>query len=83
MIRAREHLCAVLPQDRALLLVMLRFPQELVDREDYALPEAGSSGYRITEKAREFSEQLINTMATAWKPEDYSDVFRQPLHGVI
>ena len=83
VIRTREHLCAVLPQDRALLLVMMRFPQELVDSEDYALPEASSSGYRISDKEREFSEQLINTMATPWKPEDYNDVFRQRLHDVI
>ena len=38
VIRTREHLCAVLPRGDALLLVMMRYPQELVDIGDYALP---------------------------------------------
>ena len=38
VIRTRESLCAVIPQGDALLLLMMRYPQELVKVADYNLP---------------------------------------------
>ncbi len=83
VIRTRESLCAVMPQGNALLLLMMRYPQELVDIEEYNIPEGASSDYRISKKELEFSEQLIDTMSTEWKPGDYQDEFRERLHNVI
>ncbi len=83
VIRTRESLCAVMPQGNALLLLMMRYPQELVDIEEYNIPEGASSDYRISAKELAFSEQLIDTMSTRWKPVDYQDEFRERLHNVI
>ena len=35
VIRTREYLAAVMPRDHALMLMLLRYPQELVDVDDY------------------------------------------------
>jgi len=83
VIRTRESLCAVMPQGKALLLMMMRYPQELVDVNEYNIPEGARSEYRITPKELEFSEQLIETMSTDWKPDDYQDEFRERLQKVI
>jgi DNA end-binding protein Ku len=83
VIRTRESLCAVMPQGDALLLLMMRYPQELVDIEEYNIPEGSQGDYRISAKELEFSKQLIETMSTQWKPDDYQDVFRERLHKVI
>lgn len=83
VIRTRESLCAVMPQGNALLLLMMRYPQELVDIEDYNIPEGKSADYRITAKEQQFSEQLIETMSGDWEPEQYQDEFRERLHEVI
>ena len=83
VIRTRESLCAVLPQGNALLLMMMRYPQELVDVEEYNIPEGARGDYRITPKELEFSEQLIQTMSGEWKPGEYQDEFRERLHKVI
>ncbi len=83
VIRTREHLCAVVPQGDALLLLMMRYPQELVDVEEYNIPEGKPSEYRITAKEKEFSEQLINSMSDDWAPSQYKDEFRSRLHAVI
>lgn len=83
VIRTREHLCAVLPQGDALLLIMMRYPQELVDVEEYNIPEGKPSEYRINAKEKEFSEQLINSMSGEWSPSEYKDEFRTRLHAVI
>ena len=83
VIRTRENLCAVIPQDNALLLMMMRYPQELVDAAEYNIPEGAKGDYRITPKELEFSQQLIDTMSGDWEPGQYKDEFRSRLQKVI
>jgi len=83
VIRSREYLCAVMPQDKALVLVLLRYPQEIVPPDEYALPDKAASAYRITPKELEMARELIESMAGPWKPADYHDEFRARLHEVI
>ena len=83
VIRTREHLCAVMPQGNALLLLMMRYPQELVDISEYNIPEGAKGDYRISAKELAFSEQLIETMAGDWDPDAYHDEFRARLQKVI
>lgn len=83
VIRTREYLAAVIPQDDALLLMLLRYPQELVDPNDYRLPEGSSKDYRITTKELDMASQLIKSMSGKWKPGDFHDEFRERLQAVI
>ena len=83
VIRTREYLAAVLPQGDALLLMLLRYPQELVDPTDYKLPEGNASDYRVSAKELEMAKQLIGSMSGEWQPGDYKDEFRGRLEAVI
>lgn len=83
VIRTREYLCAVVPEGDALVLMMLRYPQELVDPEEYKLPAGKAGDYRITAKEREMAETLIGSMSATWKPDDYQDEFRKRLETII
>ncbi len=83
VIRTREHLCAVLPQGDALMLVMMRYPQELVAVDEYNIPEGKSGDYRISAKELEMAQALIGSMQGEWTPGDYRDEFRARLHKVI
>ncbi len=83
VIRTREYLCAVLPQGDALLMNLLRYPQELVDADDYAFPAAKLQDYRISKAELTMAEQLVESMSGAWKPGDYKDEFRARLSKVI
>lgn len=83
VIRTREYLAAVVPQDDALLLLLLRYPQELVDPAEYKLPEGNAGDYRITAKERDMAKQLIGAMSGKWAPGDYKDEFRTRLGAVI
>ena len=83
VIRTREYLSAVMPRDNGLLLMLLRYPQELVDASDYKIPEGDVSDYRITSKEMEMAEQLIESMSDEWTPGDYRDEFRERLRAVI
>ena len=83
VIRTRENLAAVMPQGDALILVMMRYPQEIVPVDEYNIPEGESSSYRITPKELQMAEQLIGSMEGDWAPGDYRDEFRERLHKVI
>ena len=83
VIRTREYLSAVMPKDDALLLMLLRYPQELVDVDEYKIPEGKPSEYRVSEKELKMAKQLIDSMAGEWNPDDYKDEFRARLQKVI
>ncbi|WP_426690028.1 Ku protein [Rhodanobacter ginsengiterrae] len=83
VIRTREYLCAVMPRDNALMLMLLRYPQELVDADEYRIPQGAPSSYRISPKEIRMAEQLIDSMSDQWRPGDYRDEFRDRLRKVI
>jgi DNA end-binding protein Ku len=83
VVRTREYLCAVMPHGDALVLMILRYPQELVDPEDYTLPTGSLADYRINSKETAMAEQLIASMSGDWQPEDYHDEFRERLHTLL
>ena len=83
VIRTREHLALVLPEGPALVLHLLRFPQELVDPSDYAFPEGSDRQYKIAPREREMASQLVESMSAPFKPQDYRDEFRERLSKVI
>jgi DNA end-binding protein Ku len=72
-----------MPQGDALLMILLRYPQELVDAGDYALPDKAMSSYRITPRELAMAGDLIESMSGEWKPGDYRDEFRDKLRKVI
>jgi DNA end-binding protein Ku len=83
VIRTREYLAAVLPRDDALVMIVLRFAQELVDPEEYKLPEGKSTKWKISGREVEMAEQLIESMSGEWAPDDFKDDFRLRLQKVI
>jgi len=83
VIRTRQYLCAVVPEDDALVLMMLRYPQELVEPDDYRLPTGKPADYRIAPKEMEMARALIMSMASSWTPEAYHDEFRTRLEAII
>jgi DNA end-binding protein Ku len=83
VIRTREYLSAVIPKDNTLLLILLRYPQELVDAVDFKIPQDALAKYRISPNEMAMAEQLIDSMSGEWTPGDYRDEFRDRLRKVI
>jgi DNA end-binding protein Ku len=83
VIRTREYLCAVRPHGDALVLLLMRFPQELVDVGEYALPEGKAADFRISKRELDMAEELISAMAAKFDPDQYRDEFRERLRAVI
>ena len=83
VLRTKEYLCAVMPQEDALVLEILRFEEEIIDASEYKLPTGKAAEYRVSEKELAMAQQLIESMAGDWKPEEFKDEFRERLTQVI
>jgi len=83
VIRTRQYLAAMMPMGDALVLNLMRFPQELVKADEFTLPSGNAKSYRVTPKEVEMASQLVESMTVTWKPEDYADEFRARLRKFI
>ncbi|MEX0703006.1 MAG: Ku protein [Planctomycetales bacterium] len=83
VIRARQYLSALVPQEHALILELLRYPQELRAIEDYDVPGKDLKKYKVTAKEIDLAAQLIEGMTADWSPEDYHDEYRDALMKLI
>ena len=83
VIRTRQYLAMMFPKDDALVLNLLRFPQEIVDQEEFAFPSGALTKFRITAAEMKMAEDLLKSMAGKWAPTDYKDEFRDKLRKMI
>lgn len=79
VIKTRQHLAAVKPQERGLMLELMHFPEELIDADEFKAPAAKSVGSSEMRMAR----QLIDSMSAKWTPEMYKDDYHEALEKVI
>lgn len=83
VIRTREYLGALMPLEDALIVNLMRFPQELVQPEEFNLPKGNSKSYKVTPREMDMASQLLESMSAKWNPEDYKDEFRARLRKLI
>jgi DNA end-binding protein Ku len=79
VIRTRQHLAAVKPQKKGLMLELMHFPQELVDASEFKQPVEKAAG----KAEMQMANQLIQSMTSEWKPEQYTDQYHEALEKMI
>ena len=79
VIRTREHLAAVKPQKKGLILELMHFPQELLDTSEFKTPAEKS----IRKTEIQMAKQLIESMSSKWEPSQYSDEYHDALEKMI
>jgi DNA end-binding protein Ku len=83
VIRTRQYLAALSPRGDALMLDLMRFPQEIVKADEFTLPKGTSKTLRVTPQELGMATQLIEAMTKKWDPDDYKDEFRAQLRKII
>src|SRR2546421_1312000 len=78
VIRTKQYLAALIPQDDALVLNTLRYSKELKKPEDLEIPEK-LEGHKPTSKELDMALRLIEDMADEWKPEKYHNTYHEDL----
>lgn len=73
VMRNKRYVGALRVERGALMLITLRFADEVVDASELAPP----SGRALDEKERGMAEQLIGALADEFRPDDYHDTWRE------
>jgi DNA end-binding protein Ku len=79
VIKTRQHLAAVKPQEQGLMLELMHFPDELLDADEFKAPKAKAPAKAEMTMAR----QLISSMSAKWRPGDYTDEYRDAVEKMI
>jgi DNA end-binding protein Ku len=79
VIKTRQYLAGVKPEDGALVLELMHFAEELADPSKLHVPKKVAVGKREINMAT----ALIDSMSSKWKPEKYRDDYREALMEVI
>ncbi len=78
VIRTRQYLAAVFPQEDVLVMNTLRYAGELKAAEDLAIPAAALHA-KASAKELDMALRLIDDMSEKWKPDKFKDTYREDL----
>ncbi len=76
VMRGRQHLAMVHPNDNALMLNTLRFEEEVRSADDLDLPTKSAG---VTSKELAMAERLIDDMTGKWNPSEFKDTYSRDL----
>ena len=79
VIKTREYLAGVKPEDGVLVLELMHFADELADPGKLNVPKKTEVGKREMNMAK----SLIDSMSSKWNPEKFKDDYREALMEVI
>ncbi len=79
VIRTRQYLSALIPQENALVLNILRYYQELRDESEFDFPTGSIEQYKVTDRELQIAEMLVESMTNEWDPEKYHDEYHDAL----
>ena len=79
VIRTAHHLAAVVPVDETLMMITLRYANEIRDDKEYDFPPTSVKSAGVTPKELELARKLIQDMAGPWKPDEYEDTYNEDL----
>jgi DNA end-binding protein Ku len=82
VIRTRQYLAAVIPQDEVLLMDTLRYADELKGVEELGIPN-GALHHKASPKEIDMALRLIDDMSEKWRPEKFKDSYRDDLMARI
>lgn len=83
VIRTRQHLAALLPCGAALILNLLRYPEELRAPEEFDLPQGGVEAYELSAREVRVAKQLVDAMTEPFEPEAFHDEYTAALRKLI
>ena len=79
VIKTREHLAAVKPNDGGLMLELMHFAEELVEPSEFQFPRE----IKVRNGEIEMAKELINKMTRKWDPTAYKDDYRAAVMKLI
>jgi DNA end-binding protein Ku len=82
VLHTRQHLAALMPMDAALVLVLLRWPEEVRGLDEIDFNEAVTHA-DLSKKELDMARRLVEDMSTTWQPEEYQDTFTDKIMQLV
>ncbi|MGH8137290.1 MAG: Ku protein [Steroidobacteraceae bacterium] len=79
VVRTRQHLAVLLPEDDILTLNTLRFADELRPPADMGVAGPSAKAAGLAPKELAMAQKLVAEMSGPWEPEKYRDTYREDL----
>jgi DNA end-binding protein Ku len=83
VIATKQHLAALVPSGKGLVLDLLRWGDEVKSLEGLDLPAAGVKGAKISAAEMKMAEQLVKDMSGEWNAEDFKDEFKHEVMKLV
>ncbi len=79
VIKTRQYLAAVKPNEKGLVLELMHFANELVEPDELHLP----SNTSVSKGELDMAKALVERMTDAWHPDKYKDDYKSALMTLI
>lgn len=83
VVRTREYLSAMFVRGDVMILMLLRFPQEIRSADKLELPSSDSKEWQPAKKEMSLAAKLIDEMTVEWKPQEFHDDYREALMDYV
>lgn len=82
VLHTKQHLAAVMVIDSALVLILLRWPNEVRDIATLELTNATTKA-ELNKSEKDMAMRLIKDMSGKWNPDDYCDTFQEKIMALV
>lgn len=83
VIHTRQHMAVVYPYEESIVVQLLRYAHELKQPEDAGVKHVAHSTKAARGPEFAMAKQLIDSMVSAWKPEQYKDTYRDDVMKMV
>jgi len=82
VLHTKQHLAAVMVIDSALVLILLRWPNEVKGLGILELTNATTKA-ELNKSEKEMAMRLIKDMSGKWEPDEYRDTFQEKIMALV
>ncbi|MFS0827180.1 non-homologous end joining protein Ku [Pseudomonas phoenicis] len=82
VLHTRQHLALLRPLNDALVMITLRWPDEVRGLDTLELDQKVTKA-TLTKQERDMAKRLVEDMSGPWSPDDYHDAFRDTIMQLV
>jgi DNA end-binding protein Ku len=83
VLRAHQHVAAVMARDNLLVVMLLRYPHEIAVPKDLEQEAKDLGRIKVNPAELKLAEQLIDGMTGEWKPAQFKDEYREHVLALV
>jgi DNA end-binding protein Ku len=83
VIQTKQHLAALIPSRRGMVLNLLRWGDEIRPWTHLDLPHEGVKPAGLVDAEMKMAEQLVESMSTTFRPDAYKDEFKDAIMKLV